>query len=348
MPIRLCAPTGINHPHRMRRAVAVGRRRLQDAHMATRDSGRRERVIRTLTFWLRPQFVLRLVNRFQKVAGFDRSIALASSALTAVIPLAIVVSAVATKLGGKDVADRLIDRYDLTGGGAEAVSDILSPAAGGASPSLGVIGFLFLIGTVLSFTRVVQRLVEQTWELSPLSVRNSLNGLLWAVGLAVYIAVSGVIHASSERNVVEVVTALAVMPLSAVFLVWTGSVLSAKRLALREFVPFGIVAAAALAAYSIGAEVYLPHLFSTYATRYGAIGAVFALVSALFCVAVICVAAAAAGREIRDELDRIARGERPAEDEVRQQWDAVTGEARARWAAMRHEFAERRRRRGKR
>ena len=45
----------------------------------------RERVVRTLTFWLRPEFVLRVVNRFQKVAGFDRSIALASGALTAMI-----------------------------------------------------------------------------------------------------------------------------------------------------------------------------------------------------------------------------------------------------------------------
>ena len=50
----------------------------------------RERVLRTLTFWLRPEFLLRVVNRFQKVAGFDRSIALASGALTAVIPLTII------------------------------------------------------------------------------------------------------------------------------------------------------------------------------------------------------------------------------------------------------------------
>ena len=33
----------------------------------------RDRIVRTLTFWLRPEFVLRLVNRFQKVVGFDRS-----------------------------------------------------------------------------------------------------------------------------------------------------------------------------------------------------------------------------------------------------------------------------------
>ena len=154
----------------------------------------RERVVRTLTFWLRPEFVLRVVSRFQKVAGFDRSIALASAALTATIPLAIVTSAVASQLGGKGTAERVIDRYELTGGGAEAVRDIFAPASG-TSTSLGIIGFLFLMVAVLSFTRAMQRLFEQTWELNPLSVRNTFNGLLWIGGLAVYLRVSGVIHA---------------------------------------------------------------------------------------------------------------------------------------------------------
>ena len=90
----------------------------------------RERVVRTLTFWLRPEFVLRAVSRFQKVAGFDRAIALASAALTATIPLAILTSAVASHFGGKGTAERIIDRYELSGGGAEAVTDIFAPASG--------------------------------------------------------------------------------------------------------------------------------------------------------------------------------------------------------------------------
>ena len=104
--------------------------------MATVDVDR-ERVIRTLTFWLRPQFVLRVVGRFQKVVGFDRSVALASSALTAVIPLAIIASSISSSLGGKDTADRIIDRYGLTGGGAEAVEDIFSPSDNEREPRPG-------------------------------------------------------------------------------------------------------------------------------------------------------------------------------------------------------------------
>src|SRR3954462_14396044 len=121
----------------------------EEARELERRRINRERVVRTLTFWLRPEFVLRVLNRFQKVAGFDRAIALASGALTATIPLMIVTSAVTTQLGGKGAADRIIDRYELTGGGAEAVTDIFAPPSG-TSTSIGLLGFLFLLIAVLS------------------------------------------------------------------------------------------------------------------------------------------------------------------------------------------------------
>lgn len=302
----------------------------------------RERVVRTLTFWLRPEFLLRVVNRFQKVAGFDRSIALASAALTATIPLTILTSAVASELGGRGTADRIIDRYELTGGGAEAVRDIFSSPAG-TSTTLGVVGFLFLMVAVLSFSRAMQRLFEQTWELSPLSVRNTFNGIVWIAGLALYLAAGGFLHAALGESRLELFATLLAAPLTAAFLVWGGRVLSARRIEREELLPFGILGAALLAACSVGATVYVPHLFSSYATRYGVIGAVFAMISALFCVMVAIVASAAAGREVRDELGRIARGERPADDEVHRQWAQVTAEARSRWQTMREQIQERRR-----
>ena len=304
----------------------------------------RDRIAQTLTFWLRPRFVLRVVNRFQKVAGFDRAIALASGALTATIPLMIVASSVATHLGGKDTAQRIIDRYELTGGGAEAVKDIFAPPTG-SSTTIGIIGFLFLMVAVLSFTRGMQRLFEQTWELEPFSVRNTFNGLLWTGGLALYVGLSGLLHTSLGRSRLELSAALLAAPLTVVFLVWSGEVLSAKRLPRKNLYPFAIVGAALLALYSVGATVYIPHLFSSYATRYGVIGAVFAMISALFAAMVVVVGSAAIGREVDEELDRIRRGEKPADDEVRQQWDEVTAEARSRWDTLRAEIEQRRRKR---
>jgi uncharacterized BrkB/YihY/UPF0761 family membrane protein len=294
----------------------------------------RERVVSTLTFWLRPRFILRVINRFQRIAGFDRAIALGSSALTAIIPLAIVTSAISSRLGGKDTAERIIERYDLTGGGAEAVQAIFAPASG-PSTSLGLVGFLFLLLAVLSFTRTVQRLFEQTWELKPLSVRNTINGLIWIGGLTVFIAASGLIRGVFGRSDLELTATIVTAPLTAAFLVFSGSFLSARRITRLDLIPFAVIGAAASAIYSVGASVYLPHLFSTYATRYGVIGAVFALISALFCIMVVVTAAAAAGREVSLELERIRRGERPADDEVRRQWDEITAQARARWKGLR-------------
>ena len=239
----------------------------------------RERVVRTLTFWLRPEFVLRVLNRFQRVAGFDRAIALASGAFTATIPLAILVSAVASHLGGRETAARIIERYELSGGGAEAVREIFASPAG-TSASLGIIGFLFLLVAVLSFSRGVQRLFEQTWELeSAERPQHVQRAVLDRRALGAMSASAALIHAALGRSRLELTAALLAAPLTAVFLAWSGWVLSAKRIARRNLAPFAILGAVLLAAYSVGVAVYVPHLFSSYATRYGVIGAVFAIIS---------------------------------------------------------------------
>ncbi|HYH58925.1 MAG TPA: YhjD/YihY/BrkB family envelope integrity protein [Thermoleophilaceae bacterium] len=300
----------------------------------------RERILRTLTFWLRPAFALRVVHRFQTIAGFDRAVALASSALTALIPLAVVSGAVLTRIGGQDTADRIIERYELTGGGAEAVRDIFAPP-GDATTSLGIVGALLLLVAVLSFARAVQRLFEQSWELPPLSVRNTLNGLRWVAVFVLYLLVSGWIHGAFGRGRLELVAALLVLPLSVVFLVWSGWVLSAKRIDWRDMLPFGVIASVLSAVYSMGATVYVPDMFSSYATRYGVIGAVFAMISTLFCVMLVIVGSAALGREVHEELDRIRRGERPPDHDVRRQWDNVLGEVRSRWDVVRERIDRR-------
>ncbi|GAA2136302.1 hypothetical protein GCM10009760_15700 [Kitasatospora kazusensis] len=266
--------------------------------------------------------------------------ALASSALTALVPLAVLGGVVASRIGQRDLADRIVNRYGLTGGGAEAVRQLFSPAAG-EDGSLGLIGVLFLIVSVLSFTRAAQRLFEQAWELKPLSVRNTVNGLRWVFELAVYLLATGWLRVLLGRGRFELGASLCEVPLTALFLVLTGRMLSAKRIAWTELLPFGVVAALLTAAYSVGATFYLPHLFNTYATRYGAVGAVFAMISALFGAMLVLVGSVAVGREVRDELDRIAQGQRPPDDEVRRQWDSVVDQMRSRWRSARQQISAR-------
>ena len=311
---------------------------------ATSARADRQRIRRTLTFWFRPGFVLRTLTRFQRVAGFDRAIALASTALTALIPLAVVVGAILSSAGGSAAANTIIARYGLTGGGAEAVRSVLSPATG-ESTDVSLVGAFVLVVAALSFSRGAQRLFEQTWELKPLSVRNTLNDLVWIAGLVCYIAFSWWIRSLVDDGHLEIAANVALTPISIGFLAWSGRVLSARRLEWRGLAPFAISGGVLLAIYSAAASVYVPHLFSAYASRYGAIGAVLAMISWLFAVMLVVVASAAIGREVSEELTRIRRGERPPEDEVRREWNAAIAEARLRWDAWR-EWIDRLRRRG--
>ncbi|WP_190014579.1 YihY/virulence factor BrkB family protein [Streptomyces lucensis] len=308
-----------------------------------RASINRERLVRTLTFWLRPAFALRVLNRFQKVVGFDRSMALASSALTALVPLGILAGAVLSNLVPHDTAERIIRRYGLTGAGAQAVDDLFSPAEN-ASGGAGVFGLVFLTISVLSFARALQRLFEQTWQLRPLSVRNSRNGLYWILTLGGYVLVTGWISAAlGGRRTLNLVPALVEAPVTAVFLVWSGWILSAKRIAWIELIPFGVTAAVLATLYSWGAALYMPHLFNTYASRYGVVGAVFAMLSALFAAMFLLVVSAALGRETAEELTRIRQGRRPSDHEVRQQWENVVEQTRSQWRSVRKHVSRPRR-----
>ncbi|GJF33597.1 hypothetical protein KNE206_62970 [Kitasatospora sp. NE20-6] len=295
-----------------------------------------------MTFWLRPGFALRCLARFQRIVGFDRSMALAASALAATIPLSIISGTILAGSGHQDAAERLISRYHLTGGGAEAVEQILAPPSE-ASATVGVFGALFLVISVLSFARAMQRLFEQTWELSPLSVRNTLNDLLWELGLAGYLAVTGLVYGLLGHGRLQLGAAAVEVPVTTAFLVWSGWVLSAHRITWRDLLPFGVIAGFLEGAYSMGATLYLPHLFSSSASRYGAMGAVFAMLSAMFGVMLVAVGSAALGREVHDELVHIRRGERPPDDEVRREWNNVIDQMRLRWQSARKQISRSRR-----
>ena len=301
----------------------------------------RERIVRTLTFWLRPAFALRVINRFQKIVGFDRSMALASSALTALVPLSILLGAVLSNFVHYDAAEQIIRRYNLTGEGATAVSSLFSPAEA-TSASVGIFGVVFLTISVLSFARAAQRLFEQAWDLKPLSVRNTRNGLWWILTLGGYVVVTTLLSTLHGEGALGLAAVVCGVLVTAAFLVWSGRILSAKRINWPDLLPFGVTGTVLTAHYSLGASINKPHLFNSSAARYGVVGAVFAMLSALFAAMLALVASAALGREVQDELGRIRQGHRPSDHEVRRQWDSVVEQTRSRWRTAREQVSHHR------
>jgi membrane protein len=283
----------------------------------------RERVVRALTFWLRPDFLVRCLRRFQQLEGFDRAIALASLTFSAIIPLGIVVSGAVTD---HSIGDHLVERFGLEGNGARAVQDLFDTGEDLAS-GFSVFSFFLLLVTILSFSRALQRLFERTWELPPLSVRNTKNGLIWISGLVVYVVVTGVVRANYNAGVAEILTGVALAGLSVGFVIWSGVTLSNQRITKRELLPAAILVAAVALVLGIAGDIWVPRLFNSYASRYGAVGAVFALISWLFVLMVGLVTAVAIGREVSDELAAIRRGEKPSNEQIQAEWAQVRTQA---------------------
>jgi membrane protein len=94
---------------------------------------------------------------------------------------------------------------------------------------------------------------------------------------------------------------------------------------MHELLPAAILIVALAAVLGVAGDIYVPRLFNSYASRYGAVGAVFALISWLFVLMVALVSATAVGREVTGELDSIRRGERPSRDQIDAEWGRVRG-----------------------
>ena len=231
----------------------------------------------------------RSLERFVELQGMDRSMALAGQAFAALMPLLIVVGA-ATPAGGDDLADSLIDRFDLTGEAADALSAAVATPAD-VYDSVNVLGVLLLVISALSFTRALQRLYLQAWQLPPLGMKGNKWGLAWLAAFSVFWSVQpGVVEIFDGAIAVAVTIATS----SALWL-FTPWILVGKSVGWRLLLPQALLTSFGLTALAVASAVYLPRAVASAAAQFGFIGVAFALLSWLFLVAFVLVAAAALG-----------------------------------------------------
>jgi hypothetical protein len=87
----------------------------EDSQLRTAAGAARQRAV----LYLEGSFLGRCVYRFIELEGVDRALALSSRAFVAVIPLAMVASALSP--AGESLGDRIVDRFELDGAAARAV-----------------------------------------------------------------------------------------------------------------------------------------------------------------------------------------------------------------------------------
>jgi membrane protein len=253
------------------------------AHLAR--SGRLERLIdgpvRLGRDWL---------VRFVEVQGFDRAVALAGQAFTALVPLLIVYGSVVSGATGHDFADQLVRLFDLKGSAAASLRQAFTGASG-AQSEVSTLGGVLLVLSALSFTRALQRLYQLTFEQPSLGLRAAKWGLIWLAIVIVILTLRPLVVGRLD-GLADLICSVAIA--AGLWLV-TPYVLLARRIPWQRLVPTALLTAVGMTGLELASAIWMPHTVATSAKEFGVIGIAFALLSWLVAAGVVLVVAAAGG-----------------------------------------------------
>ena len=278
---------------------------------------------------LETTFVGRSVGRFLALQGIDRAVVLSSQAFTALIPLLLLVTALAPAGQSDVVAAAINRRFELGGDSADAVNQLFAHSGNSAT---GVLSVFLLLFSGVSLARRLQRMYQQAWGLK--AVPGAGRALDAALGLTVLVLGISLLYLA--RTLVGSLPAgdVLVTPVSVVasFLVSTSVpwLLMGKRIAWRRLLPGGALTAACTSIYGVASTIYMPRLFESYSERYGLFGVTLALIGWLLGIALIIVATTAIASEFNRVQDPWARRARramriePAADEAVPRDDLLT------------------------
>lgn len=225
--------------------------------------------------------------------------AIAAQSFTALIPLLLLVSAVAPTDSQDLVSNAIVERFDLGGDAARAVRTLF---ARGPDTGTGVLSVVLLVFSGVSLTRRIQGMYLKAWRLeASRGLRRSANAALALAALLVEIALlflaRSLVAGLPMRGLLGIpFTALAGLVL------WTSVpwLLLDRRVHWRRLVPGGCLAGVLSSIYGVASTIYMPRLMESYSQKFGLFGVTLALVGWLLSIALIVVAATV----VAAELDR--------------------------------------------
>ena len=243
-------------------------------------------------------FAGRCVRRFLLMSGIDRCIVLASQALTALIPLLILVSTLVPS-GQEDILARtFIIKFGLSGASAAAVEQLFKTPET-ASSSVSVFSALLLVFSGVSFTRRLQTMYLTAWERDKMGARSSFFA---ALGLAALLAEVTLIY--FIRSLVRQLPGdwLWMLPLSAAtgLVIWTSIpyLLMHRHVHWRRLLVAGAISSTGSAVFGVATTIYMPPLIARYSNEFGLFGITIALIGWLLSASAVIVSSTAIGAEL--------------------------------------------------
>ena len=242
-------------------------------------------------------FLGRCIHRFIRMEGIDRSLVLSSQAFTALIPLLILVSALASPGGRDAVARTIITKFGLSGESADSVEQLFEVSIG-AQTTLGFASAVLLLYSGVSFTRRLQKMFRAAWNQEKGGVRSNLFATL---GLFVFLLEVLLLYGIMTLVRDLQLSWWLVLVLSALvgLVPWTSIpyLLLDRRIHWRRLLGAGALTATAMAIYSTATTIYMPELIVDYTEQFGLFGVTIAIIGWLLGAAGIVVASTAIGAE---------------------------------------------------
>lgn len=248
-----------------------------------------------------PAPLLELWHELRRIEFINRSFIMAARLFIAVIPLSIIISAVGPD--SNSFGDDLVLRFGLEGEGASATRELFA-TSGTVRGALGVLGAIVIFYSLLSFTRGLQAVYLDVWQLRPQGLIEAKQQTKWVFGFIAYLLITSPIRSVLRENGMTISYGAISTAIGAAFWLWTPYVLLGKRVAWRRLLPTGIITAVSVTIFLAACTVYLPRIFSTNAHFYGLIGVAFALVSWLLVYAFVVIVSLVVGRALDRRVDR--------------------------------------------
>ncbi len=222
---------------------------------------------------------------------------IASQALTALVPLLLLVSTLAPANRRDVVARSLVQRFDLSGNAAEAVQEVFTRPANGSS--IGALSVLILVFSGVSLARRVQRLYQDAWQIGSVAgVRGRLTTFVGLGALLLQISLLYLARSAVRAMPMDWLLSITASILTGLVLwICIPWLLLDGRVPWRRLVPSGVLASVCGAAYSSASTIYMPRMMETNSERYGLFGVTLALVGWLLAVSLILVFVTVVGAE---------------------------------------------------
>jgi membrane protein len=284
-------------------------------------TGARERVgqvmrlVAQVRAWAERTIFWRIWERMLENEFIDRGIALAAKAFVSLFPAVIVVAAFAPPAVRVAIAGTLAHRSGLSGSGLATFRAAFATASN-IRRATGVLGLVFTVYYINSFTSALQRAYIRAWRRPPSSlVYGYALGATWLVGILAYFTLIGAMRAAFGRGPGLVL--FAVLALAAAIGLWwvTPWVMLGRQVRLRVLLPTGVVTGLGMTVYGVTSSLWMPTTLSQNQEQFGFFGVALAMVTWLSGAAFIIVASACAAPGLAEDngvLGRLVRGSSPA------------------------------------